>query len=78
MSTYAASLDAFLKRPENKEIELAERIGKTQPAVNRYRNGERFPDADTARLIDSATVGEVPFAVWQAEFLTRSGLDAAA
>lgn len=76
MSTYAKALDAYLRRAENKETDLAAAIEKTQPAVNRYRNAERFPDADTARLIDKATGGEVPFEVWQAEFMAKSGLAA--
>jgi len=78
MSIYAETLDAYLKRAENKETELADRIERPQPTVNRYRNGKRFPDAETARRIDSATDGEVPFAIWQTEFLSRSGLGEAA
>lgn len=78
MSTYSQALDAFLKRPENKETDLAAAIDKTQASVNRYRNAERFPDADTARLIERATAGEVSFAIWQADFLSRSGLGEAA
>jgi transcriptional regulator with XRE-family HTH domain len=78
MSTYATALKAYLDRAENKEADLAAVIEKTQPAVNRYRKGERFPDAATARLIDEATNGEVPFTLWQTEFLTRSGIGEAA
>lgn len=78
MSTYKDSLAAFLNKDENTESALAGEIGRTQAAVNRYRNGERFPDAETARLIDEKTKGEVPFDVWRAEFMARSGLDAAA
>lgn len=78
MSTYKDSLAAFLNRDENTESALAEKIGCTQAAVNRYRNGARFPDADMARLIDEKTDGAVPFEVWRAEFLSRSGLDTAA
>jgi len=42
--------------------------------VTRYANGKRFPDADTARAIDDATDGAVPFDAWRAEFERRSGL----
>jgi transcriptional regulator with XRE-family HTH domain len=76
MSTYRSALAAYLDRPNCTETVLADAIGKTQPTVNRYRNGERFPDADTARLIDQHTGGEVSFVLWQAEFLSRSGLAA--
>jgi hypothetical protein len=76
MQTYAATLDAYLRRSENTQQKLADAIGKTQPAVHRYRVADRFPDADTAREIDKATAGEVPFALWQAEFLSRSGIAA--
>lgn len=76
MQTYADALKAYLDQPGNTESALAEAIGKTQPAVHRYRGGLRFPDADTARAIDRATDGEVPFSLWQAEFLSRSGIAA--
>jgi len=76
MQTYAATLDAYLRRSENTQTDLAGRIGKTQPAIHRYCEGVRFPDAETARRIDDATTGEVPFALWQAEFLSRSGIAA--
>jgi transcriptional regulator with XRE-family HTH domain len=78
MNTYATLLDGYLGRPENSEAELAVRLGKPQPTINRYRNGRRFPDAETARLIDAATGGEVSFDVWQAVFLARAGLGEAA
>lgn len=76
MSTYRETLSQFLGREENSESALASKIGKSQAAVNRYRRGLRFPDAETARTIDAETAGEVPFAVWQAEFLSRSGIAA--
>lgn len=76
MTTYQDALAAYLDRPENTETALAENIGKSQASVNRYRNGERFPDSDTAKAIDLHTEGEVSFAIWRAEFLTRSGLAA--
>lgn len=76
MQTYPTTLDAFLNRPGNTESALAGAIGKTQPAIHRYRKGARFPNADTARAIEGATGGEVPFLVWQADFMSRSGLAA--
>lgn len=74
--TYKDALSAYLEKPGSTETALAEAIGRKQPTINRYRKGERFPDAQTARLIDERTGGEVPFSVWQAEFLNRSGLAA--
>ena len=76
MTSYKDSLAAYLAKPDRTETALADAIGKTQPTVHRYRKGDRFPDAETARLIEAHTGGEVPFAVWQAEFMTRSGLAA--
>lgn len=78
MDTYRDALGAFLNLPENDEISLAGGVGCTQATINRYRHGKRFPDADTARAIDRATNGAVPFSLWQSEFLQRSGLSAAA
>lgn len=74
MSSYKDSLSAFLARNENRESELAQLVGRTQATINRYRNGRRFPDADTARLIEQHTGGEVSFAIWQTDFLRRSGI----
>lgn len=78
MDTYRTALGAYLTLPENDEISLAAVVGCTQATINRYRHGKRFPDAETARAIDKATDGAVPFALWQSEFMSRSGLDAAA
>jgi transcriptional regulator with XRE-family HTH domain len=76
MDTYQATLRRYLARPGVTQSQLAERIGKTQVAVHRYAEGDRFPDADTARAIDKETGGDVAFDVWQREFLARSGLAA--
>lgn len=76
MSSYNALLDAYLSRDGNTEKALADAVNKTQPAIHRYRKGERFPDADTARQIDQITAGEVPFGTWHSEFLAKSGLAA--
>lgn len=76
MNTYRDLLDAYLDGEGKTETALAEAIGKTQPAVHRYRKGERFPDAATARDIDTASGGLVPFEAWQSDFLRRSGISA--
>ena len=78
MSAYADILNVYLKNPERREIDFAAAIGATQASVNRWRNGKRFPDAKTAKAIDAETRGRVSFAVWQSEFLKRSGLGNAA
>ena len=76
MTSYKDSLAAYLAKPERTESALAEAIGKTQPTVHRYRKGDRFPDAETARLIDGATAGEVTFALWKREWLAKAGVEA--
>lgn len=75
MSTYSNTLKAFLAEGVT-HADLADSIGKTQVAVTRYAGGGRFPDADTARAIEAATNGKVPFALWRSEFEQRSGLAA--
>ena len=74
--TYTEQLAAWLSEPGRNEHAMALAIGKAQPTVNRYRNGKLLPDAATARLIDAHTCGLVPYAVWQGEFLRRSGIAA--
>lgn len=74
--TYAEALREYLAQPDNKVGELATAVGTNQPNITRYRNGERFPNAEMARALDAATKGEVPFTLWQSEFLARSGLAA--
>jgi hypothetical protein len=74
MQTYAEALKAYLAKPGNKAVDLAEKVDTTQPSITRYAQGERFPNAEMARLIETATDGEVPFSLWQSEFLQRSGL----
>ena len=73
--TYPETLDRYLRKDGNTEASLALAIGVQQPTVNRYRKG-RLPDADTARQIDKATSGEVPFAIWQVDFIRRAGIAA--
>jgi transcriptional regulator with XRE-family HTH domain len=76
MTSYKDTLAAFLDKEENTESVLAEKVGRSQAAINRYRRGVRFPDAETARLIEQHTAGAVPFAVWQSDFLERAGIAA--
>lgn len=76
MGTFHETLNAYLAEYEGGECGFAEKLGCSQATVNRYRNNERFPNADMARLIDRQTDGAVPFELWQQEFLTRSGLAA--
>lgn len=76
MDSFQSALAIYLARDENAESALAAKVKRSQAAINRYRHGKRFPDADTARLIDEHTDGEVPFKAWQADFLTRSGIAA--
>jgi transcriptional regulator with XRE-family HTH domain len=73
-TTYSDLLKAFLDRPEITQSALAEAIGKSQAAVNRYAQGLRFPDAVTAMKIDEVSGGEVGFSVWKSEMERRVGL----
>ena len=74
MSKYAQALDEFLSEPGNKVMDLAAAIGAQQPNITRYRLGERFPNAEIARAIETGTGGKVPFSIWQTEFLARAGI----
>ena len=74
MNDFQLALAAYLARDDSAECDLAAAVGRSQAAINRYRNGKRFPDAETARAIETRTDGEVPFSAWQADFLARSGL----
>lgn len=76
MNAYQTALKHFLAREGVKQDDVAERIGKSQAAVNRYANGHRFPDAETARKIDVATEGVVAFALWQSVAMERLGIAA--
>lgn len=78
MSAYATALKHYLDRPEVKQEDLATAINRSQPAVFRYANGQRFPDSETAKKIDEATGGIVPFKLWQSVAMQRLGLGEAA
>lgn len=78
MSSYRKALEAYLAPESRTQAALALAANTSQPNINRYVNGERFPDAEMARRIDRATDGAVPFALWQREMAQRLGLEAAA
>ncbi|WP_066795136.1 helix-turn-helix domain-containing protein [Sphingomonas soli] len=65
MDDYRKALAAYLAPEDRTQETLANSVGCSQAAINRYVNGIRFPDAAIAREIDKATAGFVPFAVWQ-------------
>jgi len=75
MSTFQNALSAWLRSEGNTQTDLGAAIGKSQAAVHRYASGDRFPDATTARAIEQHTNGDVPFHLWQADFLARAGID---
>jgi transcriptional regulator with XRE-family HTH domain len=78
MDAYRRALSAYLEPQDRTQEGLALKIGRTQPAVNRYVNGERFPDAETARKIAEATDQAVPFDLWQRVAMDRLGMEDAA
>lgn len=77
MSIYARALSAYLASAgAMNQSDLAERAKCTQAAISRYANGERFPNSETASLIDEATGGMVPFDTWREVAAKRAGLAA--
>lgn len=78
MDAYRRALSAYLEPADRTQEGLADAIGCTQPAVNRYVNGQRFPDAEMARKIHEATAGSVPFELWQSVAMERLGMGEAA
>lgn len=74
MGSYSETLKAHLGGDDVNQGRIAEAIGKSQASVSRYAKGIRFPDADTARAIERATDGAVPFVIWQGEALVRAGI----
>lgn len=77
MDSYSTRLKAYLAGEPRQDV-FASKIGKSQAAVSRYAAALRFPDADTARDIESASDGAVPFSLWQEEALRRLGIGEAA
>lgn len=77
MDAYSTALKHYLETPGVKQDTLAEAIGCKQPTVHRYAAGDRFPNSQTARLIDQATGGIVSFALWQSVAMKRLGIEPA-
>lgn len=75
MDAYRRALSAYLEPADRTQEKLADAIGRTQPTINRYVNGERFPDAETARALAAATEGAVPFELWQRVAMDRLGME---
>jgi transcriptional regulator with XRE-family HTH domain len=75
---YATALEQYLADNPVTQEALASRINITQAAISRYANGRRVPDSETARLIDDATAGAVPFSLWQSVIIDRLGIGEAA
>lgn len=74
MNAYQVALKHFLARESVKQEEIATKIGKSQPALSRYASGTRFPDAETARRLEAASGGIVPFGLWQSVAMERMGM----
>jgi len=52
-------LDDYLTKHKLTDAAFAERIGRSQPSVNRLRREETKPDWETVRRITEATKGRV-------------------
>jgi hypothetical protein len=74
MDSYSERLKAYLDAEARQDV-FASRINKSQAAVSRYAAGHRFPDAATARVIETESGGAVPFSLWQEEAMRRLGID---
>lgn len=62
--------------PKRSQTDLAERVGKTQQTISRWKSGEDEPtDLDTQLKLEQATDGEVPVESWLSE-QGRAALDA--
>lgn len=73
MDAYPKALAAYLAGNVRQD-DFAKAVGCTQAAISRYKGGQRFPDASTARAIEQASRGAVPFALWEREALKRLGV----
>jgi transcriptional regulator with XRE-family HTH domain len=73
---YADALTAYLNQDGSKQIELAEKAGCTQPAISRYKQGERLPSRAVAEKIHAATDGQVPISLWISAAAKKFGLAA--
>lgn len=73
MSTYQQALQSYVAGDMTQSL-LADAVGVSQAAINRYIRGVRFPTSAVARAIDLATSGRVPFELWQSEMAARVGI----
>jgi transcriptional regulator with XRE-family HTH domain len=73
---YAAALTSYLAQDGAKQAELADKVGCTQPAISRYKSGERLPPRVVAEKIDKHTSGQVPLSLWIAAAAKKYGLAA--
>lgn len=58
------TLKDYLSKRDISQAAFAALIGKTQATVNRYVQGERFPDKKTILRIEEVTDGSVRPADW--------------
>ena len=73
---YADALTNYLKQDGANQLELAAKVGCTQPAISRYKTGERLPPRTVAEKIDKHTGGQVPLSLWIAAAAKKFGLAA--
>lgn len=75
-NAYAEALASYLDpaNPERTQTALARAIKGTQASISRYASGHYLPNAATAREIEKATSGHVPFAVWQSAAARKFGI----
>lgn len=78
MNSYQTALARFLDKDGIRQDDIAAKVKVSQAAINRYAKGRRFPNAKTAKLIETATDGEVPFELWQQAAIERYGIAVAA
>jgi len=61
------TLSEYLANTRISQGAFADLIKRTQPAVNRYVRGQRVPDTETIKLIETATGGRVRWEDWHPE-----------
>lgn len=66
-------LDDFLLTEDLTEAAFAERIGSSQPHVNRLRRGKCFPSREMVKKIHAATGEKVTVDDWYADDLQKAG-----
>ena len=70
-TAYSRALDAHLRRTGQSQAAFARATGYTQASVWQWVRGHRIPGKRAARLLDQATEGAVPFALWKAARIER-------